>query len=73
MPAIRSHRQRDRRSNDPGYERRIIEVIEDVMSGKYASWSDAHRQTGVGILFEATFILIFLLGPKIYVDNEGEG
>ena len=51
MPAVRKpHRQRDRRSNDPGYEIRVNEVIEGVMSGKYASWSDAHRQTGVSFI-----------------------
>lgn len=65
MPAERRyHRQRDRRSNDPGYTKRVNEVIEDVASGKYASWNDAQRQTGVSsrsIVIEGLLLLNFLL------------
>lgn len=75
MPAERQrHRQRDRRSNDPGYTKRVNEVIEDVMTGKYTSWNDAQRKTGVGlIIIKGLFYSTILLGPKVYVDIKGKG
>ena len=62
MPATRQyHRQRDRRSNDPGYEKRVNEGIRDVMTGKYTSWNDAQRQTGVSSHYHRGAIFIEFL------------
>ena len=37
MPAKRDHRQRARRSNNPGYKVRVQGALEHVASGKYRS------------------------------------
>ena len=47
MPAVRHHRQRDRRSNNLGYEVRVQGALEHVASGKYTSLREAAQKEGV--------------------------
>jgi hypothetical protein len=47
MPAVRHHRQRDRRSNNPGSEVRVQGALEHVASGKYTSLREAAQEEGV--------------------------
>ena len=46
MPAERHHRQRDRRSNNPGYEVCVQGALEHVASGKYTSLREAAQEEG---------------------------
>ena len=47
MPAERRHRQRARRSNNPGYKVRVQGALEHVASGKYMSLREAAREEGL--------------------------
>ena len=51
MSAVQQpHQQCDRCSNDPRYEKQLNEAIDDVMSGKYVSWREADKKTGVSFI-----------------------
>jgi hypothetical protein len=50
MPAVRRHpttRHRDRRCNDPSYEKRVEEALGSISTGEYRSFRDAARATKV--------------------------
>jgi alkylated DNA nucleotide flippase Atl1 len=52
MPAVRHHpttRHRDRRSNDPSYEKRVEEALGSISTGEYRSFRDAARAIGTGV------------------------
>lgn len=50
MPAVRRHpttQHRDRRRNDPNYEKRVEEALASITTGEYKSFRDAAKVTGV--------------------------
>src|ERR1700679_1729270 len=50
MPAARNTtKHHDRRSNDPNYESRVQDALQYIFDGRYKSFREAQRLTGVSV------------------------
>jgi len=76
MPAERHHRQRYRRSGDPGYEARLNEALESVATGNFRSLRQAADVRGVSnrhTLSLCLFLLILLQIVRSTLSDRASG
>ena len=60
MPAERGTRQRDRRSSDPTYSKKVEDTLRRVEDAEFTTFREAERQTGVCYV-----LLTLLVGSTI--------
>ena len=76
MPVERHHRQRDRRSGNPGYEARLNEALGYVASGEFKSLRQAAKARGVSFqsfLSVFYFTRTFLQVAKSTLSDRAKG
>jgi len=76
MTVERHHRQRDRRSGNPGYEARLNEALGYVASGEFKSLRQAAKARGVSFqsfLSEFYFTRTFLQVAKSTLSDRAKG